>query len=206
VGVSFEQAAALPLVFMTAWHMLVTRAGLRAGETVLIQAAGSGVGHAGVQIAKYIGARVITTVGSDDKIEKAQALGADAVIAYKKEPVDERVKALTDGRGVDVVMEHIGPQVWQASLRSLAKAGRLVTCGATSGPEAALDLRYVFSRQLTIMGSMMGTRAELSQLLHLLGSKQLNPVVDAVFPLKEAVAAQQRMLGRGFFGKLVLTP
>ncbi len=204
-GVSFETAAALPLVFMTAWHMLAARALLQSGETVLIHAAGSGVGHAGVQIAKHLGARVITTVGSDDKIARAEALGADAVIAYNRESIDERVKQLTDGRGVDVVLDHIGPQVWDANLKSLAKGGRLVTCGATSGPQTSLDLRYVFSRQLTLLGSMMGTRAELAILLGLLKAGSIKPLIDQVFPLQEARAAQERMLARKQFGKLVLT-
>jgi NADPH:quinone reductase-like Zn-dependent oxidoreductase len=203
-GITFESAAAFPLVFLTAWHMLVGRAGLKAGETVLIHAAGSGVGHAGIQIAKHMGARVITTVGSQEKVSRAQALGADAVINYKTEPVQERAKALTDGRGVDVVLDHIGPDVWETSLRSLAKGGRLVTCGATSGPQALLDLRYVFSRQLSILGSMMGSRAELGQLMGLLANGRLKPVVDQVFPLKEARTAQEKMLSRNFFGKLVL--
>lgn len=205
-AVSFEQAAAFPLVFMTAWHMLVTRARLQRGESVLIHAAGSGVGHAAIQIAKHVGAVVYTTVGSDAKMPKAQALGADQVINYQRESFEERVNALTDGRGVDVVFEHIGPQTWEAGLRLLKKGGRLVTCGATSGPSVPLDLRYVFSRQLSLLGSMMGTRAEFEQVARLVGDGTLTPVIDTVFPLKEARVAQERMLNRDVFGKLVLGP
>ena len=204
--VLFEQAAAFPLVFLTAWHMLVGRAKLQPEETVLIHAAGSGVGHAAVQIAKHLKARVLTTVGADAKIPKAQALGADAVINYQREPFEERVKALTAGRGVDVVFDHIGPQVWEPSLRLLVKGGRLVTCGATSGPSVPLDLRYVFSRQLAVLGSIMGTRAELEDVAQLVFRGVLRPVVDTVFPLREARAAQERLLSRNVFGKLVLVP
>jgi NADPH:quinone reductase-like Zn-dependent oxidoreductase len=203
---SFEEAAAFPLVFLTAWHMLVTRAKLQMGETVLVHAAGSGIGHAAIQIAKHLGARVLTTVGSEAKMPKAKALGADEVINYTGEDFEERVNALTQQRGVSVVFEHIGPQTWEKSLRVLAKGGRLVTCGATSGPTVPLDLRYVFSRQLTILGSMMGTRAELEQVIALIGQRNLKPVVDTVFPLREARAAQERMLSRNVFGKLVLRP
>ena len=205
-GVSFEEAAAYPLVFLTAWHMLVTRAKLQAGQTVLIHAAGSGVGHAAVQIAKHLGARVLATVGSEAKISKAQALGADEVLQPHRKDLVEWVKALTGGHGVDVVFEHVGPDTWDASIRTLAKGGCLVTCGATSGPSVSLDLRYVFSRQLSILGSMMGTRAELQAVTELIGAHRLRPLVDTVFPLRDARAAQERMLSRDVFGKLVLVP
>jgi NADPH:quinone reductase-like Zn-dependent oxidoreductase len=205
-GLSFEEAAAFPLVFLTAWHMLVGRAKLQAGETLLVHAAGSGIGHAAVQIAKHLRATVYATVGSDAKIPKAKALGAEAVINYRREPFEARIKQLTQERGVDVVFEHIGPDTWEGSLRLLVKGGRLVLCGATSGPSVPLDLRYVFSRQLTILGSMMGTRAELAELLRLVADHSLKPVIDTVFPLREARAAQERMLGRDIFGKLLLVP
>ena len=205
-GLSFEAAAAFPLAFLNSWHMLVTRSRLTAGESVLVHAAGSGVGHAAVQIAKYLNATVYATVGSEAKAAKARALGADAVITYQQESFEERVKALTGGRGVDVVFEHVGPQTWDGSLRVLAKGGRLVTCGATSGPSAPLDLRYVFSRQLSVLGSMMGTRAELDRVARLIFDGVLKPVVDTVFPLREARAAQERMHNRDVFGKLILTP
>jgi len=205
-GVSFEDAAAFPLVFVTAWHMLVGRAKLRAGETVLIHAAGSGVGHAAIQIAKHLNAIVYATVGTEAKIPNAKALGADAVIEYQREPVVERVRDLTNGRGVNVVFEHIGPQTWEGSLKALAKGGRLVTCGATSGPTVPLDLRYVFSRHLSILGSMMGTRAELLAVTQLIAERRLRPVIDTVFPLRDARLAQERMLQRRLFGKLILVP
>jgi len=205
-GLSFEAAAAFPLVFLTAWHMLVGRAALRAGETVLVHAAGSGVGHAAVQIAKHLKATVYATVGSEAKVPKAKALGADAVINYHQDNFEERIKVLTGGRGVDVVFEHIGPQTWEASLRLLAKGGRLVTCGATSGPSVTLDLRYVFSRQLSVLGSLMGTRAELEEVARLVVAGTLRPVIDAVVPLAEARAAQERMANRDVFGKLILVP
>ena len=204
-NLSFEQAAAFPLVSVTASHMLFALAGLQHGETVLIMGAGSGVGSMVVQMAKLAGARVITTVGTDDKIPKAVILGADAVINHAREKVSERVKLLTEGRGVDVVIEHIGPEVWDSCLESLAKGGRLVTCGATTGGDVKLNLRYVFSRQLTIRGSYMGTRAELVKASELMSQGRLISVIDRTFPLQEARPAQQLMLSRKFFGKIVLT-
>jgi NADPH:quinone reductase-like Zn-dependent oxidoreductase len=204
-NLSFEQAAAFPLVSVTASHMLFALAGLQHGETVLIMGAGSGVGSMAVQLAKLAGARVMATVGSDGKIPKAVILGADAVINHTKEKVSERAKLLTEGRGVDVVIEHIGPEVWDTCLDSLARGGRLITCGATTGGEVKLNLRYVFARQLTIKGSYMGTRAELVKAAELMGQGRLIPVIDCTFPLQEARAAQELMLSRKFFGKIVLT-
>jgi 2-desacetyl-2-hydroxyethyl bacteriochlorophyllide A dehydrogenase len=204
-NLSFEQAAAFPLVSVTASHMLFALAGLQHGETVLIMGAGSGVGMMAIQMAKLAGARVMTTVGSDYKIPKAKILGADAVINHTKENVAERVRLLTEGRGVDVVIEHIGPEVWDTCLHSLGKGGRLVTCGATTGGDVTLNLRYVFSRQLTIKGSYMGTRAELVKAAELMGQGRLISVIDRTYPLQEARAAQEQMLSRRFFGKIVLT-
>jgi NADPH:quinone reductase-like Zn-dependent oxidoreductase len=204
-ALTFEQAAAFPLVSVTAWHMIVTLAWLRKGETALIMGAGSGVGSMAIQIAKYIGARVITTVGSKDKVKKALVIGADEVINHAAEDVTRRALELTGGRGVDVVIEHIGPQVWGQCLKSLAKGGRLVTCGATTGGEAKIDLRYLFSRSLTLKGSYMGTKAELLEAAKLVGTGKLKPVIDQVYPLKDARAAQEQMLSRKFFGKIVLS-
>lgn len=204
-NLTFEQAAAFPLVSVTASHMMFTLAGLQHGETVLIMGAGSGVGSMAVQMAKLAGARVITTVGADDKIPKAVVLGADAVIHHGREKVSERVKLLTEGRGVDVVIEHIGPEVWDSCLASLAKGGRLITCGATTGAEVKLDLRYVYSRQFTIKGSYMGTRAELAKVAELMGQGRLIAVIDRTYPLKEARAAQEQLLSRKVFGKIILT-
>jgi NADPH:quinone reductase-like Zn-dependent oxidoreductase len=203
-NLTFEQAAAFPLVSVTASHMLFALAGLQHGETVLIMGAGSGVGSMAIQLAKLTGARVITTVGSDDKIPKAVVLGADAVINHSKEKVADRVKLLTEGKGVDVVIEHIGPEVWETCLASLAKGGRLITCGATTGAEVKLDLRYLYSRQFTIKGSYMGTRAELVKAAELMGQKRLIAVIDQVYPLQAARTAQEQMLSRKFFGKIVL--
>ena len=204
-ALSFEQAAAFPLVSVTAWHMLFGLAEVRPGEEVLIMGAGSGVGHMAIQMAKLAGARVLTTVGSEEKVAKAKALGADEVIIHSREQVSQRVRELTQRRGVDVVIEHIGPEVWTQCIDSLAKGGRLVTCGATTGAEVALDLRYVYSRQLTIKGSYMGSQSELWKAAHLVGEGKLRPVIDRTFPLSEAKGAQEYLLNRKFFGKIVLT-
>jgi NADPH:quinone reductase-like Zn-dependent oxidoreductase len=204
-ALSFEQAAAFPLVSVTAWHMLFTLGQLRPAEMVLVMGAGSGVGSMAIQIAKAAGARVITTVGTDEKIPKAKALGAEAVILHTRDPIASRVKEWSGGRGVQLVIEHIGPQVWEQCVQSLAKGGRLVTCGATTGPETKLDLRYVYSRELTLRGSYVGTRAELLAVSRLIGQGLVQPLVDRVLPLKEARAAQELLLNRTVFGKVVLS-
>ena len=203
---TFEQAAAFPLVFLTAWHMLITRAKLQPKETVLVLAAGSGVGSAAVQIARHAGAQVFAAAGSDEKLDKAKALGAEAGINYTREDLAQRTRTLTDGRGADVVVEHVGPETFRQSVAALAKTGRLVTCGVTTGSEAVLDLRFVYSRQLTILGSITGTRSELVTLTGLMGDGRLTPVIDSVHPLKEARAAQERLINRQVFGKLILVP
>lgn len=197
--------AAVPLVFLTAWHMLMTLARLERGESVLIHAAGSGIGSAAVQVAKWRGARVITTVGNEKKIEPAKRLGADEVLLSTRENVQERVLELTGREGVDVVFEHIGPETFQTSLACLRKKGRLVTCGATSGPRVDIDLRPLYVKQQSIHGSYMGGRRELDEVLGLVAAGKLKPVVDTVFPLREARAAHERMESRAFFGKMVLT-
>ena len=205
-GLSFEQAAAFPLTAVTAWHMLFGLAKLQPAEDVLVLGAGSGVGSMAVQMARAAGARVFTTVGSEDKIERAKALGVDEVINHTKENIADRVKSVTGGRGVDVVIEHVGPATWEQSQRSLAKGGRLITCGATTGATVTLDLRYLYMRQTTIMGSMMGTRAELLDAAKWMGAGRIHAVIDSVVPLKEARAAEERMTDRKLFGKIVLTP
>ena len=202
---SFEEAAAVPLVFLTAWHMLVARARLLPGEEVLILGAGSGVGSAAIQIAKLMGARVIATAGSSAKLEKARDLGADEVIDHAKQKISEEVRRLTIKRGVDVVFEHVGTATWEQSILSLATGGRLVTCGTTTGFAAQLDLRYLFARQLSLLGSYMGSRAELYAVLKLVGEKRLRPVIDRIFPLAEAGQAHRRLEQREQFGKVVLT-
>jgi len=179
---------------------------IKPGETVLVMGAGSGVGSMAVQMANLMGARTFGTVGTNDKVEKAKMLGAETVFNHSTDRLAQQVKKLTDGRGVDVVVEHIGEEVWEQCIHSLATGGRLVTCGATTGGQLRLDARYVFSRQLTIMGSYLGTRAELAQAVDHLGSGALRPVIDSVFPLKEARVAQERMLDRQVFGKIVLVP
>jgi NADPH:quinone reductase-like Zn-dependent oxidoreductase len=205
-NLTFEQAAAFPLTFLTAWHMLITRAGLKAGERVLVIGAGSGVGVAAVQIAKLAGAFVIATAGTDEKCEKAKALGADATINHSRENIADKVRELTDGRGVDVIFEHVGPAVFEQCIRALAKGGRLVTCGATSRPTVTVDLRYFYSRQLALIGSMMGRTSELLTIVRLVGEGKLKPVIDRTFPLADAAKAQEVLESRNFFGKLVLIP
>ncbi|GBC99343.1 Crotonyl-CoA reductase [bacterium HR17] len=203
-NLTFEQAAAFPLTFLTAWHMLITRANLRAGERVLVIGAGSGVGVAAVQIAKFAGAFVIATAGTDEKCERAKGLGADATINHSRESIADKVRELTDGRGVDVVFEHVGPAVFEDCVKALAKGGRIVTCGATSGPSVTVDLRYFYSRQLALIGSMMGRTSELLTIVRLVGEGRLKPVIDRTFPLADAPRAQQVLESRDFFGKLVL--
>jgi NADPH:quinone reductase-like Zn-dependent oxidoreductase len=203
---SWEEAAALPLVTLTAWHMLVTRADIQPGEDVLIHAAGSGVGSIGIQIAKLRGARVIATAGSDAKLEKARQLGADEVINYTRDDWPKEVRRLTDKRGVDVVFEHTGAETWPGSIASLRNNGRLVTCGATSGFDARTDIRQVFYRHLTILGSFMGSKAELLEALKFIESGAIRAIVDRSLPLADARRAHELMESRSQFGKLVLVP
>ncbi len=203
---SFEEAAAVPLTFMTAWHALVERARVRTGETVLVHAAGSGVGVAAVQIAKLLGARVIATAGSDVKLEKARALGADEVVNYETQDFVQEAKRLTDRRGVDVVLEHVGKRTWEGSILAVGIGGRIVTVGATTGFDPPTDLRHVFFRQLSILGSTMGTAGDLLEVLRFVGEGRLRPVVDRVLPLAEARAAQGLLADRAQFGKIVLVP
>ena len=203
---SWEEAAALPLVTVTAWHMLVSRAAVQPGEDVLVHAAGSGVGSIGIQIAKLRGARVIATAGSDEKLEKARELGADDVVNYTDKDWPREVRRLTAKRGVDVVFEHTGAETWPGSVQSLAKNGRVVTCGATSGYDARTDLRQVFYRHLTILGSFMGSKAELLDAMRFVERGRIRAVIDRTLPLAEARRAHELMQDRAQFGKLVLVP
>jgi NADPH:quinone reductase-like Zn-dependent oxidoreductase len=205
-NLSWEEAAALPLVTVTAWHMLVTRARVEPGEDVLIHAAGSGVGSIGIQIAKLRGARVIATAGSDEKLEKARALGADDVVNYTRADWPKEVRRLTNKKGVEVVFEHTGAETWPGSISSLARDGRLVTCGATSGYDARTDLRQVFYRHLSLLGSFMGSKAELLDAMKFVERGQIRAVVDRTLPLAEARRAHELMEDRAQFGKLVLVP
>jgi NADPH:quinone reductase-like Zn-dependent oxidoreductase len=204
-GLDFAQAAAIPLTFLTAWHMLSTRARLKAGEHVLVLAAGSGVGAAAIQIARLLGARVIATASSDAKLEKARGLGAHEVINYEADPeFHKRVRQLTSGQGVEVVVEHVGASTWQRSTSSLARNGRLVTCGATTGYDVSLDLRHLFFKQLSLLGSFMGRHSELVELLPFFADGRLRSVVDRVLALEQAAEAHRIMEDRAQFGKLVL--
>ncbi len=202
--IDYKDAAAVPLVFVTAWHMLITRANLKVGEKVLVQAAGSGIGSAAVQIAKLAGAEVVATAGSNQKLAKASELGADHLINYSETSFKDWVMSITEGRGVDVVFEHVGQKTFRSSLESLTKGGRLVIAGATTGAEASLDIRHLYSRQLTVIGSMLGTRSELIQVLSLVGDGKLRPVIDRTLPLEDAAKAHQMLTERTQFGKIVL--
>ena len=201
---SLTEWAAVPLTFVTAWNMLHHRAALQAGEDVLVMGASSGVGVAGIQIAKHAGARVFAVAGSDAKLRLAEELGADALINYQTSDIAAEVRRLTDGRGVDVVFEHVGLAVWQSALKCLAKGGRLVTCGATTGPKVEIDLRFFFTQQLAVTGAYMGSRAELLECLKLVDRRVFRPVIDRVFPLEQTRAAQERMEKRQVCGKIVI--
>jgi NADPH:quinone reductase-like Zn-dependent oxidoreductase len=191
---------------MTAWHMLVARANLRAGEDVLVIGAGSGVGSAAIQIARMLGARVITTASSAVKLERAQSLGAHDVIDHAHDDVAARVRALTGKKGADVVVEHVGGKVFESALAALARDGRLVTCGATAGNQVTLDINVLFGKHQTILGSYMGRRRDLAEVLEFVRAGKLAPVVDSVMPLADARKAHQRIEAREHFGKVVLTP
>lgn len=201
---AFEEAAAFPLVFLTAWRMLVGRARVRPGEDVLVWAAGSGVGMAAVQVAKLMGGRVIATAGRGDKLEQARRLGADDVIDHHQQDVVAEVRRLTNKKGVEVVIEHVGQATWDRSILALANRGRLVTCGATTGPQGITELRHLFARQLSLFGSYMGSKAELHAAARHYFAGRIRPVVHAVLPLAEARRAHEMMESSAHFGKLVL--
>jgi NADPH:quinone reductase-like Zn-dependent oxidoreductase len=205
-SLDFNQAASVPLVFLTAWHMLVGRAGIRPGQTVLVLGASSGVGIAAIQIAKFFHCRVITTAGDETKLEKGRELGADFGINHYKQKISEEVRKITNKEGVDIVVEHVGAATWDESVKSLKIGGTLVTCGATTGPNVALDLRHLFARQLTLLGSYMGTMGELHEVLRHVFAGRLNPVVDRVFPLSELRAAHEYLERSQMFGKIVVNP
>jgi len=205
-SLTFEESSTIPLVFLTAWHMLRERVNLKAGETLLVHAAGSGVGSAAIQIGKLLGARVFATASTDAKLDKARSLGADETINYNEQDFLDAVRRLTGKRGVDVVFEHTGEATWEKSVRSLARGGRLVTCGATSGYKGNLDIRLLFSRQISLHGSYMGAKAELVEVMKFFEDGRLKPVVDRALPLEQAQAAHQAIEDRAQFGKVVLVP
>jgi NADPH:quinone reductase-like Zn-dependent oxidoreductase len=203
---SFDDGGALPTAGLTAYQMLINRARVRPGEDVLVMAAGSGVSSYAVQIARTVGARVIATAGSEDKLQKARDIGADAVINHYTEDIVGRVQELTDGQGVDVIIEHVGAAVWPACFRSLKVNGRLVTCGVTAGHRVELHLGLVFARALHIMGVGRGSPDDMRELLRLLALGRVRPVIHQSFSLQEAPAAHQLMESSNFFGKIVLNP
>lgn len=203
-GISFEEGAAIPLVYLTAWEMLVHKGCVKPGDTVLVIGASSGVGSAAVQIARLYGARVIATAGTK-KLEKAKALGADPILDHYKQDIAKEIKALTSGRGVDIVIDHAGAATWQASMRSLAKGGQLILCGSTTGHEVSMDLRFLFIRQQSIVGSTMGGRGNLLHVLKHVQSRKLRGVVDKVFPYAEVARAHEHLESGHQFGKVVLS-
>ena len=205
-GLSYVEAAATPLVFLTAWQMLVERAGLRAHEDVLIHAAGSGVSSAGIQIARLLGARrIIATAGSDAKLDRARELGASHTINYRRADFVAETRAIVGRKGVEVILDHVGGELFEQSMRLLAWAGRIVLCGATAAPEATINLRAVFFKSLSILGSTMGSQGDLRRLAPWFEAGRLQPVVDRTLPLEEAPRAQEALGRREQFGKIVLT-
>jgi NADPH:quinone reductase-like Zn-dependent oxidoreductase len=205
-SLSFEEASAVPLVGLTAWHMLVTRAQIRPGQNVLVLGANSGVGMAAIQIGKLFNARVITTAGDDHKTQRARELGADEVINHYTQKISDEVKRITSKEMCDIVIEHVGQATWGESMKSLKPGGAIVTCGATTGPKVDLDLRFLFSKQYSFLGSYMGTMGDLHEMLKHVFSGKIKGVVDSTFPLAEARAAHERMEKSQMFGKIVLKP
>ncbi len=203
-SMSFETAATLPVAYLTAWRMVMTQAALRPSETVLVHGVGGGVALASLQLARYAGCRVIATTSSAEKIARARELGADRVIDYRSEDVVEAVMQATDGRGVDAVVDNVGAQTWPISLRAVRRGGRIVTCGATSGPNPKADLQRVFIRQIRISGSTLGSQDEFRRLLLAVGEGRVAPVIDRVYPLADARQALDRLTRAEQFGKLVL--
>ena len=205
-NLGFNEAASVPLVFLTAFHMLTGRAALRPGQTVLILGANSGVGIAAIQIAKLFNATVIATAGDERKAQKARELGADYVINHYQQKIGDEARKITNKAGVDIVIEHVGVATWNESVKALKPGGTLVTCGATTGYEAQIDLRFLFSRQLALLGSYMGTLGELHEVLKHVFSGKVKPVVDRTFPLADVRAAHEYLESSQMFGKVVLNP
>jgi NADPH:quinone reductase-like Zn-dependent oxidoreductase len=202
---SWADAAAFSLVTLTAWRMVVTRAQLKAGETVLVWGIGGGVSLTALRIAKLLGARVIATSSDDAKLAEARRLGADVTLNHRSQKVSQEVRTLTQKRGVEVVVENVGAATWDESLRCLKRGGRLVTCGATSGPQVAIDLRRLFWHHWTVMGSTMGNAREYAEIVRRLGEGQLRPIVDRVYPLAHARQAYERLAKGEQLGKVVVS-
>ncbi len=205
-GVGFEEAAAIPVNFLTVWHNLFVRARVEAGDYVLVVGAGSGIGYAAIQLAKLAGATVITTVGDEWKAQKARELGADYVINRKKENVAERVNEITNGRGVDLVFEHAGQAMWDAAVKSLRPGGTMVFCGATTGDTTQINIRLLYRKQLNLHGAYAWNRDAMEKVLQLFAERKLKAVVDSVMPLEDAVKAHKRMENSEHFGKIILRP
>ncbi len=204
--IDWEVAAASPLVFGTSWRMLIERGNLKPSESILVLGASGGVGHASVQIAKYTGAEVYATASTEEKLEKAKELGADYIINYKEEDFDKKIKELTDRRGVDAVVDHIGQQTWKKSLNSLAKGGRILTCGSTTGPTPETQINQIFWNQLKVIGSTMATWSEAKTVLDLVWDGKLKPEIRDVLPMSETGKAHSMLEDRQGFGKVVVTP
>jgi NADPH:quinone reductase-like Zn-dependent oxidoreductase len=204
-SMSFEEAAAAPLVFLTAWSMMVVKGNIRPGEDVLILGAGAGVGTAAIQIAKMVGCRVFATASSDEKLRRAKDLGADVLINYKVNEFDKKIRELTNKRGVDVVVDYVGADTWVRSLRSARRGGRVLTCGATTGFAPQTDLRQIFFRQVQVIGSTMGSPREFLDVMKCVFRGQLKPVIDCVLPLSEARKGHELIEQRAVFGKIVLS-
>src|ERR1051326_618760 len=205
-SVSHEIAAAAPLVFLTAWSMMVVKGNIRPGEDVLILGAGAGVGTAAIQIAKMVGCRVFATASTTEKLERARRLGADVLIDYKTDEFDKRIRELTNRRGVDVVVDYIGADTWVRSLRSARRGGRVLTCGATTGFDPQTDLRQIFYRQVQVIGSTMGSHREFLDVMKCVFRGALTPVIDRTLPLPEAGKGHELVESRKVFGKIVLLP
>ncbi|PYP82505.1 MAG: alcohol dehydrogenase [Candidatus Angelobacter sp. Gp1-AA117] len=203
---TYDEAASVPLVFVTAWHMLVSRCHIKPGDTVLVLGGGSGVGSAAIQIGKLFNATVIATAGDEAKLDKSRELGADYVINHYRQKISDEVKKITNKSMCDIVFEHVGKATWAESMKSLRPGGQIVTCGATTGPEASFDIRFLFARQLSFLGSFMGTMGDFHEVMKHIFSGKLKPVVDKTFPLREAQAAHQRLEKSEQFGKVILNP
>ncbi len=205
-NLTWEEAASLPLSLLTVWHMLVTRAGLQPGEDLLVWGAGSSIGTLAIQVGRLIGARILATAGSEDKLRRARELGADATVNHKTDDVLAAVRQFTNKKGVDVVFEHVGEATWERSIRSMAWGGRLVICGNTTGFNANTDLRFLVNKQLNLLGSHQGSKAELLEALEFVKRGQIKPVISHVLPLREAARAHEQMYSGDHFGKIMLVP